>query len=154
MRDDIRELCLQQQAQYRKKLQYLKKFLASESDKIVFMKSGKAEKCIALLEEDQETISEIDALDYSIKKTDDELARKLGIRPGGINEYLRERKEKPVREMYAIKTEIESLVTELLGKRKEIITLMEKSAEEVKKYILELESLDRIKKSGLLNSGS
>lgn len=153
LRDDIREQCLEQQALYRKKLQYLKKFLASESDKIVFMKSGKTDKCIALLEEDQETIAEIDALDYSIKKTDDELARKLGIRPGDINEYLRKRKEEPIREIYEVKTEIESLVAELLGKRKEIIRLMEKSADEVKKYILELESLDRIKKSGLLNSG-
>ena len=149
MRDDIRELCLQQQGLYRKKLQYVKKFLVSESDKIVFMKSGKTENCIALLAEDQETISEIDALE-----TDDELARKLGIRPGDINEYLYKRKEEPIREIYALKTEIENHVKELVVKRKEIIKLMEKSADEVKKYILELESLDRIKKSGLLNSGS
>jgi hypothetical protein len=150
LRDDVLSLLEEEAGLLSRKKGLFDKFIISENDKISGLKAGKIEKCLGMFSGDDELIGEIDSIDFHITKVEERIAGIIGVKPSKIGGYLSHRKEDIIQKVCSSKKEIRLTASELVGLRKKTVGLLEAALESTGIEIDDLESLARIKASGIL----
>jgi len=144
LRDDVKKFIAGLTQRYRDKLEYVKKLLLNESDKLHYMKSQNMERIFDLIEKDNEIIEEIDAIDYDISHIETALSNIMGLNTKDIFTHLvAERGE--VTEVVSLRNDIRDAI-KLLYKQREFLTdrLMTESRH-LKNSIDEISRIGRLK---------
>ncbi|HSA16562.1 MAG TPA: hypothetical protein P5346_17620 [Spirochaetota bacterium] len=150
MRDDILSLFEEEERLLSEKKSLFDRFMLSEIEKISCLNYGRIEKCLSMFDADNDLIAEIDSLDFHIKKIEQQIAGTIGVKPSEIGKFLSARKETVIKKVCSSKREIRVSASELAGMREKTIGLLESALGKTAAEIDGLQSLRKIKSSGIL----
>jgi hypothetical protein len=136
---------------YTAKLQLLNTLLLSESDKIHYCRSGNLEKAIEIIGTDAGVIDDIDAVDFDITKAETALALLIGVRREALYDLLSG--DGDVVHLIDERKQVRVTATAIYDKRKELLGLMGKASEEIRKGIDDLSRLSRLRDAGAVDEG-
>jgi hypothetical protein len=148
LRDDVVKSIADLNLRYREKLEYIKKLLLNESDKLHYLKSKNLEKIIEVLGADKEIIEEIDSIDCEISLIENELARIIGSERNEIFSYL-DTDANEIKEINSIRKNIRDALELLYDNRKLFMERMTAESLQLQESIDEISRIAKLKSRDL-----
>ncbi|MBN1534991.1 MAG: hypothetical protein JXA20_20150 [Spirochaetes bacterium] len=146
MRDDIRALFATLLPLYRQKHLHLTQMLQNEREIAFSLKSENTDRALALIDNDDASIDEIDHLDALIASARDSIAATAGIDRDRFDEFFAETRDSTVLEILDLCGLIRSILSELAGERERVCSLLSASLKSTGKNIEELSRIERIRR--------